>query len=211
MHIHALNKKMQKNKIKKICEINLLLLLGVVYQPRGQNFGQPPPYVIAQFGGRRGIHPQTKMKNWPPQCTKKGISKFFACAGLYFIVVALKPVIKPLNFLKTIKFFKKGTTKIFRLRRAFLQKIGRSILRNLSAKRGVGKNILYPQLEKVLTLPLICPRGLCAANTTSNFFSLNLMENKERNPGPIFKKNHGTFTKNGLHTLTPLIILSCND
>ena len=82
---------------------------------------------------------------------KKGAPKFFACGGLFFVVEALKTVKKPLKplknvnfFPKTVKFFKKGTPKIFRLRRAFFQKSPRSILRKSSVKVGGVKNILHP-------------------------------------------------------------------
>ena len=85
---------------------------------------------------------------------KKGVPKFFACGGLFFVVEALKTIknpIKPLKtvnfskfFPKTIKFLKKGAPKIFRLRRAFFQKSPRSILRKSSVKVGGSKTYFTP-------------------------------------------------------------------
>ena len=85
---------------------------------------------------------------------KKGVPKFFACAGLFFVVEALKTVKKPLKplktvnfsniFPKTVKFLKKGTPKFFRLRRAFFQKSPRSILRKSSVKVGGSKTYFTP-------------------------------------------------------------------
>ena len=50
-------------------------------------------------------------------------------------------------FPKTVKFLKKGTPKIFRLRRAFFLKSPRSILRKSPVKVGGGvKNILHPPM-----------------------------------------------------------------
>ena len=87
---------------------------------------------------------------------KKGVPKFFACGGLFFVVEALKTVKKPLktvNFskflAKTVNFLKKVTPKIFRLRRAFFQKSSRNILRKSSVKVGGVKNILHPPYDGV--------------------------------------------------------------
>ena len=54
----------------------------------------------------------------------------------FFVVEAQKTVNFSNFFSKTVKFLKKGTPKIFRLRRAFFQKSPRSILQKSSVKVG---------------------------------------------------------------------------
>ena len=104
------------------------------------------PYILTKFFrgvlGRKWKSPR-KIFGAPP-ARKKGIPKFFACGGLFFVVEPLKTVNFSNFFPKTVKFLKKGTPKIFRLRRAFFQKSPRSILRKSSVKVGGVKNILHP-------------------------------------------------------------------
>ena len=85
---------------------------------------------------------------------EKVLGKFLARSGAQkkgvpFVVEAIKTVNFSNFFPKTVKFLKKGTPKIFRLRRAFFQKSPRSILRKSSVKEGGGKNILHPPYDGV--------------------------------------------------------------
>ena len=88
---------------------------------------------------------------------KKGFPNFSPAAGFFSLWRHWKPLktvkkpLKPLKtlifwhfFPKTVKFFKKGTPKIFRLRRAFFQKSPRSILRKSSVKVGGSKTYFTP-------------------------------------------------------------------
>ena len=90
---------------------------------------------------------------------KKGFPNFSPAAAFFSSWrhwKSLKTIRKPLKtvnfsnfFPKTVKFLKKGTPKIFRLRRAFFQKSPRSILRKSSVKVGGVKNILHPPYDGV--------------------------------------------------------------
>ena len=53
---------------------------------------------------------------------KKGFPNFLPAAA-FFIVEALKTAKKPLKFPKNVNFLKKGTSKFFRLRRPFFEKL----------------------------------------------------------------------------------------
>ena len=82
------------------------------------------------------------MKNWAENFShasgaqKRG-SQIFRLWRAFFVVEALKTAKKPLNFPKNVNFLKKGTSKFFRQRRAFLSKNWSDDFTNLvGQKRG---------------------------------------------------------------------------
>ena len=99
--------------------------------------------------------PRTKMKNWSEnfwrayRAQNNGFPNFSPALGCFSLWRHCKPL-KIVNFLKTVKFFKKVPQIFFACGRLLFDiYVGRSILRNWSVKEGGVKNILYPPLDNV--------------------------------------------------------------
>ena len=95
--------------------------------------GGLPTYVVTKFffwgGGGSSDENEKVLGKFLARLrhAKKRVPKFFACGWLFFCRGDTENRSKTVNFsnffTKTVKFLKKGTPKIFRLRRAFFSKV----------------------------------------------------------------------------------------